>query len=610
MARVGGVGHIALGAIIFSLVFAGAARAQSGEEEYRTVASAAKAQVSASAPSVSGRTAYLGIFVEQDGRRKLIITDVDADSPAAKAGIEAQDVLHKVEGKGLRTADELRQLVQTKAPGDGLKIEVERKRKKIRLSATLGALSRPLRIDGARALLGLQIGEPKEDGAPIQRISPGSPAEKAGIKSTDMVVKVEGAAVTEASRLTDAVSEKQPGDTLTLALRRDGGEVEVKIQLDADPASESSRRLPENGRLYRNPVYRLAVIGIEYPDVKHAPEITPKHWEEAFFSTGTYNTTSPSGQTVYGSMNDFYLEQSCGALRVEGKMFDWVEVSKSRADYGAGSRGARGSAGLLTEAIDALLKRDGAEALKDFDGVVFLYAGERVSTNRGNIYWPHRSNVAHGGRRWSYFICPEGGRRMANISVFCHEFGHMLGLPDLYARPENPGSEGLGIWCAMSNQAGNGRPQHFGAWCKTQLGWLTPTVIDPSVKQKLVLAPVNGSKTECFKVLIRPDGSEYLLLENRRKMGFDASLPAEGLLIWHVVGNRPILQESHGVDGPSGPRVFPTSVPYPSGANNAFTPYTTPSSRSLLGGGLPVHITNIRKLPDGRVSFYVGYEFQ
>ena len=57
-------------------------------------------------------------------------------------------------------------------------------------------------------------------------------------------------------------------------------------------------------------------------------------------------------------------------------------------------------------------------------------------------------------------------------------------------------------------------------------------------------------------MLARPDGSEYFLLENRKKKGFDQSLPAEGLLIWRVVQNRPILEESHGVEGPSGPRVF------------------------------------------------------
>ena len=69
---------------------------------------------------------------------------------------------------------------------------------------------------------------------------------------------------------------------------------------------------------------------------------------------------------------------------------------------------------------------------------------------------------------------------MNDISVFCHEFGHMLGLPDLYARPELPGSEGVGVWCAMSNQNGGGRPQHFCAWSKEQLGWVKPTVHRPA----------------------------------------------------------------------------------------------------------------------------------
>ena len=120
---------------------------------------------------------------------------------------------------------------------------------------------------------------------------------------------------------------------------------------------------------------------------------------------------------------------------------------------------------------------------------------------------------------------------------------------------------------------------------------------------------MEGSDKECLKVLIRPDGSEFLLLENRTKTGFDRDLPGEGLLVWRVVDGRPVLEESHGILGPSGPRSFVASVPYPSKANNAFTPYTTPSSRSLKGAGLPVYITNIQRLPDGRIAFEVGYEY-
>jgi hypothetical protein len=111
-------------------------------------------------------------------------------------------------------------------------------------------------------------------------------------------------------------------------------------------------------------------------------------------------------------------------------------------------------------------------------------------------------------------------------------------------------------------------------------------------------------------VLLRPDASEYFLLEVRSRKGFDADLPGEGLLIWQVSGDRPLLMESHGVEGPAGPTAHPGAVPFPSPANSAFTPDTIPSSRSPRGGGLPVHITAIRRLPDGRVSFRIGYEYE
>ena len=328
-----------------------------------------------------------------------------------------------------------------------------------------------------------------------------------------------------------------------------------------------------------------------------------KAWEDAMFSKGTYNQKSVTGQTVYGSMYDYYLEQSYGHLKIEGKAFEYVEVSKKRGDYATGERQA-----LLVEAMDKLLARDGKDALKDFDGVFFIYAGTRYNSPRGSLYWPHRASFRHGGKSWPYFICEELASRsenMNNISVFCHEFGHMLGLPDLYARPERPGEEGVGVWCAMANQVGNGRPQQFCAWSKEKLAWVKPTVIDPTVKQKLILSPIEESPQECFKILLRPDGSEYLLLENRGKKGFDQSLPAHGLLVWRVVGNRPILEESHGVEGPRGPGSFLTSVPFPSPSNDSFTPFTTPSSRSQLGGGPAVYITNIRRL--ARRPRYVPY---
>ncbi len=600
-----------LGAVL-APALASQAQAPAALDGYRTVETAITSQASAAPASVTGLVPYLGISVEPDRKNRLTVVGLSPESPAAKAGVLTSDILLRFAGDEMKSAEELRNAILARQPGEAVELQVTRVGKKLKLNATLGILSRPYRLSEQRAVMGVTLGDPKDGGTAIQAVTDAGPAAQAGLKPGDVLLRVDEAPVASSQRLADTLAQRVPGETVKLRVKREALELEIALKLGQD-ANPDARRIPENsgGNIWKKESYRLAIIGIEYPDAKHNPQAPAEAWEEAMFSRNSYvNKNSATGQPVFGSMNDYYHELSCGGFKIEGKAFPWIEVEKKRNDYNLGSgTGANGRA-LLTDALNALVKRDGANALEGYDGIIFLYAGDRVQTTRGGVYWPHRSNVTFGGKRWPYFICPEGGPRMTNISVFCHEFGHMLGLPDLYARPENPGSEGLGTWCAMSNQLGNGRPQHMSAWCKEQLGWLKPVVIDPTVKQKLVLAPIEGSNKECFKVLVRKDGSEYFLLENRRKKGWDADLSSEGLLIWRVVGGRPILTESHGVDGPAGPGIFLTAVPYPSNANTSFTPYTTPGSRSQLGGGMPVWITNIQQQPDGRVSFQVGYEFQ
>ena len=124
-------------------------------------------------------------------------------------------------------------------------------------------------------------------------------------------------------------------------------------------------------------------------------------------TTDTDVAACVTGQPVFGSLNDYYLEQSFGKLRVEGKAFNFVKVSKDRMKYAVGSKSA-----LFDEAVSLLLQRDGKDALDNFDGIFFLYAGARAKVEKGGIYWPHRSSFSYKGKRWPYFICPEGGDKM------------------------------------------------------------------------------------------------------------------------------------------------------------------------------------------------------
>jgi M6 family metalloprotease-like protein len=585
--------------------------------DYRTVETAIQVQA-APASATSGTSTfqpgYLGVHLDGDASGAARIAAVALESPAAKAGLKPGDHILKIDAKDVQGVDQLRQILDGKSAGDGVKFAVEREKQTLEVKATLGTVSRPMKPGPQRPYLGIVVEANKAgEGVVIGEVTAESPAARARLKTGEVILKLDGVDMDSPDKFREALAAKKADEEVTLTLSLAEKSVDYKVRLGSQDAGGMGRRGfggpggwdARASNYWKKDVYRLAIILIDYPDIKNNPKFGAKAWEDALFSRGTYKKTV-SDQTAYGSMADYYWEQSYQTLKVEGKCFTPVEVSKKRPEYGQGGN----RFALLTEALDKLIARDGKDALKDFDGINFIYAGGRMNVARGSLYWPHRASVAYQGKRWPYFICGEGGERFPNISVFAHEFGHMLGLPDLYARPENPGSEGLSIWCAMSNQAGNGRPQHFCAWAKERLGWVKPTTIDPRVKQKLILLPIEDSPKECFKVLLRPDGSEYLLLENRRKKGFDESLPAEGLLIWRVVGNRPVLQEAHGIEGPNGPRVFQSAVPYPSPANTAFTPYTTPSSRAQLGGGHAVYITNINRLADGRVTFHIGYEYQ
>lgn len=567
------------------------------------------------APVVQKIPGYFGVQFDFSQHPYPVVA-LDPQAPAAKS-LQVGDKITLLNGKSYPKKEAFRDAIKELVAGETVVLQIERKGKTEEASVTLSPVSSPLGGGQFNQRPVFGIGTDNDSlGIRITRVNNGSAAEKADLKVNDIILKIDGKEMREPDGYNDAMSRKKPGDKVSLVVLRDKDELKKEVTLGGDGPAGGPNSLSwdsRGSRIFRNPVYKLAVLPISFTDLSINEKIAPVNWEEALFSKGTYKDKSVTGQQVYGSVNDYYNEISCGTFRVEGKVFAPVKVAQKRPDYAANTV----RTALLAETVEALRKRDGEKCLEGYDGLFFLYAGTTATTQRGSLYWPHRSTFRNKGENWNYFICPEisGGRmgdtggRMADISTITHEFGHMLGLPDLYAKPENPGSEGVGGWCAMSQQGRGGQVQHFGAWCKEQLGWVKPTIIDPSVPQKLILNPIEGTNDQCFKVLVRPDGSEYFLLENRAKVGYDKVLSGEGLLIWHVVDGKVTLEESHGITTPNGPNTFLSSVPYPTKSNSSFTPQTIPSSKPIKQGGKEVFLTNIRKLPDGKVVFQIGYEF-
>ncbi|WP_446012098.1 M6 family metalloprotease domain-containing protein [Candidatus Electrothrix sp.] len=143
-------------------------------------------------------------------------------------------------------------------------------------------------------------------------------------------------------------------------------------------------------------------------------------------------------------------------------------------------------------------------------------------------------------------LSSEGG--LNTIGVFAHEYGHVLGLPDLYdtddPRDSNIASKGVGDWCLMGSGSWNksvregsrdgDSPAHFSAWCKYKLGWVKPTVVTGTLVNESINAASRQADVYQFLPGSPSTGGEYFLIENRLQDGFDIGLPGSGLAIWHI----------------------------------------------------------------------------
>ena len=327
--------------------------------------------------------------------------------------------------------------------------------KSLDIAATLDPISRPKKLGGA--YLGVVPGERRdEDGVPVERVQARSPAAAAGVQSGDRILKVNGAELPGPGRLNDILAEKKPGEKLTLTVKRAGKEQEITATLDVERmgfGGGGGGALMRAAEPWKKDVIRLAVVPIEFSDAKHNPKLTPAELGKVFFSQGIYTGPDATGQSVAGSLNDYFREVSAGKLRVEGHVHNWVEVGKKRGDYIQGT-GTSNKTAVLTDALNKLTARGGANALdrvrigpwvsvtKPFDAVLFVYAGDQYRTNRGAVYYPHAGAVLHKGKRIPYLIGPEGGSKTSPIGVFVKPLGRCWGCPTWPPGPRTSGPRG------------------------------------------------------------------------------------------------------------------------------------------------------------------------
>ena len=313
---------------------------------------------------------------------------------------------------------------------------------------------------------------------------------------------------------------------------------------DSDPGLAPTNHPLRAGRMPRAepgvdaPARKLHAIAllVDFPDLKGSRLPTS-------FSRMLFDKSNPD------SMASIYLDMSYGKLDVSGEVVGWIRMPKPYSYYTSGQSGT-GSAypnntpGLLFDALTEFCKND---SLKRFDvdgdgyvdGIFLIHAGngaeaEPDPAKRKDMIWSHKWTLPQpfqnkGVRVYAYSTEPEDGR----VGVFSHEFGHVLGLPDLYDTSYR--SEGVGDWCLMGGGSwgGNGlKPARMSCWSLSKLGWIKPR---KAKSAKYALSTLEKDPNACLWAWTGgKSGPEYFLIENRQATGRDVSLPGSGLAIWHI----------------------------------------------------------------------------
>ena len=290
-------------------------------------------------------------------------------------------------------------------------------------------------------------------------------------------------------------------------------------------------------------LYCLAIL-VDFDDMRHESGLhtEPDDFDSLLFSTGVF---SP------GSMTDYYIETSYDQALLLGVVTIWYRMPELYSYYVDGQRGFGSypnNAQRLTE--DAVIAADDSVdfSLFDNDGDTYVdalfvvHAGPGYE-DTGNLNYIHshawvisQPMILDGVTIWGYSMEPEetGSGGLVRIGVFCHEFGHVLGLPDLYDYDYD--SDGVGVWSIMAGGSwggGGARPVHFDAWSRTQLGFAAAQTLTENLYDEQIDAVEYSPDIYQLYSMGAPD-PQYFLVENRQRRLFDLSLPTSGLLIFHV----------------------------------------------------------------------------
>ena len=333
---------------------------------------------------------------------------------------------------------------------------------------------------------------------------------------------------------------------------------------------KEQQRIPSNYPLVGSPKALVLLVGF-----KDVPFQQNREDFEQLLNQSGY---SHNGAT--GSCRDYFIAASDSIFQPQFDVYGPYTVSEKLEYYGAPERDYKDKKPYMMVVEACQLAAESGVDFEQYDtdndgvldNVFVFYAGYNESEGAAeNNIWPHKSdmislNITVDGTRLAAYACTSehsgtGGNIRAGVGTFCHEFGHVLGLPDLY--DTNYKYYSVGDWSIMASgsHTDNGRtPPTYSAYERFYLGWLQPEQL--TQKGQHTLFPV-ASDNHAYLLAAKehnlegknPNPSEFFILEYRPKTGWDRYLPGTGMLVWHIDYLQSAWDNNSPNNGPSVMRI-------------------------------------------------------
>ena len=384
-----------------------------------------------------------------------------------------------------------------------------------------------------------------------------------------------------------------------------------------------------NLQLTRSDTFRVPLILVEFPDagaVYESSQLDSMMNQQGYTHLNYDNT---------GSFRDFYQEISHGQFLPIADISRWFTAPNNHDYYGY-NNGYQSVRQLVRDMVDSLEASGFNWSIYDNDGdgyvdaLTLIHQGPGAEEGDQTNIWSHKWNLGNLAVSYdgviidSYNMNPEiqNGNIVA-IGVLAHEFGHSLGLPDLYDTDYSSTGAGKLSLMASGSWGTSGNtpwyPSSMIGWIKNELGWVDIVEIDED--QTNVAVEQSYSSNIIYRVNHSQVEEEYWLIENRQKIGSDTLITTPGLTIWHINENiaqgwapnndEPYygvgLEQADGMfalenGGPSnGADVFPGDL-----NNREFSHSSNPNTTSLYGEPSLLRLDNISD-PGAFMTFDVEY---